>query len=282
MMIATYTLVSRARLDRAVIGLLCLALAFAVQVIDQHKGFGNFVFGAAFVLPIFLIARTMRKREDQAELEARQSEELAVAAVEAERRRIARELHDLVSHSVGVMVLQAGAAQSVVERDPAKTRELLESIRVTGLAAVNELGTLLALVRAEPSDELTPAPRLADLGPLVERMREAGLAVDLDIAGLNRSLPAALELSAYRIVQEGLTNALKYAAGSAVHVAVSCTEHSLEIDVTDSGRRGPRARSGNRQGLVGVSERVAVFGGHVHAGPAGDGWALRASLPLSS
>ncbi|HVW79583.1 MAG TPA: histidine kinase [Mycobacteriales bacterium] len=284
MMIATYTLVSRARVDRAVIGLLCTALAFAVQVIDQHKGFGNFAFGAAFVLPIFLVARAMRRREDQAEQEARQSEQLAIAAVEAERRRIARELHDVVSHGLGVMVLQAGAAQSVADRDPAKTRELLESIRLTGLEAVNELGTLLALVRAEPSDELVPAPRLTDLEPLVERMREAGLLVDLDldISNLHRPLPAPLELSAYRIVQEGLTNALKYAAGSTVRVVVSCNEHSLDIDVTDSGRRGAPARGGNRQGLVGVTERVAVFGGRVHAGPVGEGWALRASLPLPS
>jgi signal transduction histidine kinase len=113
-------------------------------------------------------------------------------------------------------------------------------------------------------------------------MRNAGLDVTLDVEGLRHGLPAALELSAYRIVQEGLTNALKYAAGSTVRVAVSCTDHHLDIDVTDTGQAGARGRSGNRQGLAGVSERVAVFGGRVQAGPIDNGWALRASLPLPS
>jgi signal transduction histidine kinase len=282
LMIATYSLVTRVSLERSMIGMLVLAMSLAVQVIDQHKGFGNFAFGVAFVAPIFVLARTMRHRVDQAVRRSELEELRAAAAVEAERRRIARELHDVISHSLGIVVLQAGAAQQVVDRNPELARELLESIRLTGLEAVGELGTLLSLVRVAPSDDLEPAPRLADLDRLVERMRAAGLAVDLHRDGPPRPLPAALELSAYRIVQEGLTNALKHASGAHVQVRVTCSDHALNLEVTDDGSGGVPTQRGTRHGLVGVGERVAVFGGRVDVGPRGDGWALRASFPLPS
>ena len=201
-------------------------------------------------------------------------------AVQDERSRIARELHDVVSHSLGIVVLQAGAAEQVLEDDPDRVRTVLESIRATGLEAIGEMGTLLNVIHPGADTSREPQPALTDLDLLVAKMRATGVDVNLHVEGRSRSLPAAVELSAFRIVQEGLTNSLKHAPSADVTVILRYCERELQIEVSDNGT-GSQSNSGTRRGLTGIGERVAVFGGHLDVGPrAGGGWSLRAALPV--
>ncbi len=279
-MIASYSLVTYATREQVLAGAGLTVAAISVQVLDQHKGLGNFAFALVFLVPIYLAGRTIRARTERADELEREQTELAEASAEAERRRIARELHDVISHSLGVLVLQAGAAEQVLDRDPGRAREVLRSIRATGQEAIGELGTLLAVARGEVESSREPSPSLADLARLVANTRQAGLEVELVVEGTARELPPAVELSAYRIVQEGLTNALKHAQARSARVRVVYGERDLEIEVSDDGADGADGH-GSRSGLAGISERVSVFGGRFDAGPhAGGGWTLRAVLPL--
>lgn len=279
-MIATYSLATRASNEQVLAGAGLIVAAVSVQVADQHKGLGNFAFALVFLAPILLAGRTIRSRTKRADELEREQVVLANATAEAERRRIARELHDVISHSLGVLVLQAGAAEQVLDRDPERAREVLRSIRANGQEAIGELGTLLAVARGAIESSREPNPSLADLSRLVANTRQAGLDVELVIDGDARELPPAVELSAYRIVQEGLTNALKHAHARSARVRVAYAERELEIEVSDDGA-GTADSSGGRRGLVGVAERVSIFGGRFDAGPgAGSGWTLRAVLPL--
>jgi signal transduction histidine kinase len=249
------------------------------------KTFGDSVWDLILLSVTLVAGFGMRARTDALEQHAetleRDQEERAAAAVDEERRRIARELHDIISHSLGVLVLQAGAAEQVLERDPERAREVLRSIRATGQEAIGEMGTLLGLIRGEAVASREPQPSLADLDRLVAKMREAGLNVDLEVEGDRRALPAALELSAFRIVQEGLTNALKHAGPAHACVRLRYGDHELEVEVADNGNGNGNGR-GNRRGLAGIGERVAVFGGRLDAGPRPDGgWTLRAGFPLT-
>lgn len=224
-------------------------------------------------------ART-RALEDRAETLDREEQRRAAEAAAEERRRIARELHDIISHSLGVVVLQAGAAERVVDRDPERAREVLQSIRATGQEAIGEMGTLLGLLDDTPRTSREPQPSLSDLDALVSRMRDAGLSVDLVIEGQRRSLPAALELSAFRVMQEALTNAIKHASGAHVRAILRYTPTELQVDVSNAGAAGA-VGMGSKRGLAGMRERVEVFGGTLEAGPQpGGGWMLRAAFPL--
>jgi signal transduction histidine kinase len=226
-------------------------------------------------------ARTGALEQRAFELDREEQRRAAEAAAE-ERRRIARELHDIISHSLGVVVLQAGAAERVLDRDPVRAREVLESIRTTGQAAIGEMGTLLGLLDDTPrrSGADAPQPSLGDLESLVSRMRDAGLNVDFKIDGERRPLPAALELSAFRVVQEGLTNALKHAGPARVRAVVQYGRDELWIEVADDGAGGANG-AGGRRGLAGIRERVTIFGGRLEAGPQpGGGWKLHATFPV--
>ena len=279
-MVATYALVSLASQEHVLAGMGVIVAAISVQVVDQHKGLGNFAFAMVFLVPIYLAGRTIRSRTERADALEREQRALADAAAEAERRRIARELHDVISHSLGVLVLQAGAAEQVLDRDPEQAREVLRSIRATGQEAIGELGTLLAVARGEVESSREPNPSLADVSRLVANARQAGLEVEIVIEGASRELAPALELSAYRIVQEGLTNALKHARARTARVRLAYGERELEIEVSDDGTRAADGH-GSRSGLAGIAERVSVFGGRFDAGPqAVGGWRLRAVLPL--
>lgn len=168
-----------------------------------------------------------------------------------------------------------------MERDPVRARQVLESIRATGREAIGEMGTLLGLLDEGPRPVREPQPSLADLEGLVSRMRDAGLDVELAIEGERRALPAALEVSAFRVVQEGPTNALKHAGPARVCAVVRYGADQLEVDVADEGK-GSANGSGGRRGLAGLRERVGVFGGRLEAGPQpGGGWKLRATFPLA-
>jgi signal transduction histidine kinase len=278
--IAVYSLVTYSSRERAAAGAATALLGLAVQTASQHKGLPNFAFGLVFLVGAWIAGRTIHARTARAAALEREHATVAGAAAEDERRRIARELHDVIAHSLGVLVLQAGAAEQILEHDPDRARETLRSIRATGNEAIAELGTLLAVARGEPERSRHPQPRLSDLGQLVAGTREAGLPVEVIIEGRRRDLPPPVELSAYRIVQEGLTNALKHAAATQARVVLRFGEDELEVHVEDNGV-GAGDGGGSRRGLAGIGERVALFGGRFHAGAeSGGGWRLQATLPL--
>ena len=270
---------------------LVLALAgVAVLLVTDPlvHSFGEAVWGpslAVLTVGVALTGRALRARrsglERRAEALDREEHRRAAEAAAAERQRIARELHDIISHSLGVVVLQVGAAERVLERDPARAREVLDSIRATGQEAIGEMGTLFGLLDAGPRSSREPQPSLAELDGLVSRMREAGLSAELVIEGERRALPAALELSAFRVVQEGLTNALKHAGPADVRALLRYGEDRLEVEVADDGTAAGNG-VGSRRGLAGIRERVEIFGGRLDAGPRpGGGWTLHASFPLA-
>ena len=251
--------------------------------------FGVFLGGAAW-----LVGRHVRSRRLHAEqferravhLEREQSE-LAQAAAEAERVRIARELHDVVAHSVSLMGVQAGAAERVIERDPDRARDVLRSIQATSRESIRELRRLLSVLRAaeEPS-ELAPQPGLGSLEPLVARAREGGLPVELRMDGESGRIPPGVELSAYRVVQEALTNVRKHAPGAATRVNVHCLRDRIELAVENDSPavRNGHGEDGSRKrgyGLIGMRERVALYSGAFQAAPrTGGGFAVQVTLPI--
>jgi signal transduction histidine kinase len=212
-----------------------------------------------------------------------QEKSRTAAAIAEERARIARELHDVVAHSISVMVLQARGGRRIFQSDPADARQAFAIIERTGHQALEEMRRLLGMLRQ--SDEklpLAPQPSLGDLGSLVEQVRAAGLPVQLAVEGEARELPAGVDLSAYRIVQEALTNALLHAGPASARVLVRYRRDDLELEITDDGP-GTGDGSAPGYGLIGMRERVSVYGGELNAGrrPEG-GYALLVRLPLGS
>ena len=249
--------------------------------------FGDAVWGPSLVVLTVgagFAGRSIRARtsalEDRADALDREEQRRAAEAAAEERRRIARELHDIISHSLGVVVLQAGAAERMLGRDPARAQEVLESIRANGLEAIGEMKTLLGLMDSGPRSTREPQPSLSDVDGLVSRMRDAGLDVSLAVEGQHRALPAALELSAFRVVQEGLTNSLKHAGGAHVRAVLRYGKDELEVEIADDGAAVANG-AGSGRGLAGMRERVEIFGGRLAVGPQpGGGWMLHASFPL--
>jgi signal transduction histidine kinase len=220
----------------------------------------------------------LRELEARAERLEREQEESARRAAAEEQARIARELHDVLAHNVSVMVVQAAAADDVFDTQPDRAREALRAIERTGRSALTELRRLLGSVRTERT-EFAPQPGLAGLNVLVEGVRAAGLPVTLHVEGELDDLPAGLDLSAYRIVQEALTNAIKHADASLAEVRVRRTADGVELEVVDDGA-GPNG-NGRGQGLIGMRERASLLGGEVEAGPKpGGGFRVAAKLPL--
>jgi signal transduction histidine kinase len=205
------------------------------------------------------------------------------AAIAEERARIARELHDVVAHSISVMVLQARGGRRVLQSEPADARQAFAIIERTGHQALEEMRRLLGMLRR--SDEglpLAPQPSLGDLGRLLEQVRAAGLPVQMAVEGEARELPAGVDVSAYRIVQEALTNALMHAGPASARILVRYSPDDLELEITDDGP-GTSNGSGAGYGLIGIRERVSVYGGELQAGPRPEGgYALRVRLPLGS
>lgn len=268
--------------------LAAVAIVVAALTDPLVSSFGDAVWGPTLVVLTVVAGftgRAIRTRTSALDRRAegldREERRRAAEAAAEERRRIARELHDIISHSLGVVVLQAGAAERVLDRDPARAREVLESIRATGQEAIGEMGTLLGLLDSSPRSSREPQPSLADLDGLVSRMRDAGLSVELEMEGQRRELPAALELSAFRVMQEGLTNSLKHARAAHVRAVLRYREDELQVDVADDGVAGGNG-VGTGRGLAGMRERVEVFGGTLEAGPQpGGGWTLHATFPVA-
>jgi len=213
--------------------------------------------------------------------------------VAAERARIARELHDVIAHSVSVMVIQAGAAEQLLEETPERARGPLEAVQDTGRQTIVELRRLLGILREDGQElSLAPQPGLAGLDLLVEEMRQAGLPVQLRVKGEPGRLSPGVDLAAYRIIQEALTNTLRHAGPAQAQVVVRYQDHAVELEVLDDGQ-GPEPGDGAERdrghGLVGMRERVALYGGTLRAGPlaattgtAGTGYAVRARLPTDA
>jgi signal transduction histidine kinase len=203
-------------------------------------------------------------------------------AVEAERARIAGELHDVVTHNVSVMVVQAGAARSVLDSSPDDAREALLSVEASGRTAMSELRHLLGLLAPAGGDEavLVPQPGTGQVPSLVERVRAAGLSVELTVTGA-RDLPPGVDLAAYRVVQEALTNVIKHAGTARAAVVLEYRPDDLLITVTDDGRPVTGSGGPGGRGLIGLRERIGLYGGELDAGPRpGGGWRVRARIPL--
>ena len=215
-------------------------------------------------------------------LAERERDAAARIAVAEERARIARELHDIVAHAVSVMVLQVGAVRhNLPATVAAEDRDALGRVEQAGRTALVEMRRLLGAMRREGDGlELAPQPGLDSLDDLLERVGRAGLPVRLHVDGEVSPLPRAIDLSAYRILQEGLTNALKHASASRADVTVRYGPDELEVEVIDDGA-GATTNDGLGHGLVGIRERVKIYGGDMNAGPAPEGgFVLRARLPL--
>ncbi|MFE6050698.1 sensor histidine kinase [Kitasatospora sp. NPDC056446] len=208
--------------------------------------------------------------------------DLARAELAEERMRLARELHDVIAHSMSVVNVQAGYGRFVIGRDRAKAEQALTAIEAVSREAMVELRGLLTVLRGTAVGELAPAPRLADLGRLVASGAEAGVRVGLRVRGRVRPLPEGVELSAFRIVQEALTNVVRHAHTDAARVAVAYEEDRLVLEVTDGGRGGRGGPVGaGGHGLAGMAERVGLYGGRLEAGPLpGGGFRVRAVLPV--
>ncbi len=205
-------------------------------------------------------------------------------AVSEERTRIARELHDVVAHSMSVMVVQAGAARRLLQDQPDQAAEAISAIESTGRESLNEMRRVLDVLRSDNDEiELAPAPSLQDLDRLVSQCADAGLPVTVETEGDPRPLPASIHLSAYRIIQESLTNSLKHAGPARATVRLVYESEEFCVEVSDDGRgsaTGP-ATTGNGQGLLGMRERVEAFGGSLRSGPAsGGGFRVSARFPV--
>jgi signal transduction histidine kinase len=221
------------------------------------------------------LERANRELAEQRDLQAQ-------AAVAVERGRIARELHDVIAHNVSMIVVQAGAAARVLEGEQPHVRSALEAIETTGRATVDEMRRMLGVLRqSDDGLALAPQPGLAELERLVSNIRGAGLPVELRVEGSPVQLPPALDLTAYRIAQEALTNTLKHAGVARAELTIRYEAAAVEIEVCDD---GPGASNGNGDGhgLIGMRERAALWGGQLEAGRTERGWQVRARLPLGA
>jgi signal transduction histidine kinase len=293
LVLVSYSVGSRAEGRRALWvppALAVAAVPLFVAAVVHGQDAGNALPSYVWLISAWAVGRSVRSwRRKSVALElanrelAEQRELQARAAVTVERGRIARELHDVVAHNVSMMVVQAGAAARVLDGDQPDVRNALDAIAATGRTTVDEMRTLLGVLRSDDGrPALKPQPGLADLERLVSGVREAGLPVTVRIEGEVRPLPQALDLSAFRIVQEALTNTLKHAGPAHAEVTIRYEERSVELEIGDTGTRTPDGH-GTGHGLVGMRERVAMLGGELEAAPAdGRGFTVRARLPLAA
>ncbi|WP_430645863.1 sensor histidine kinase [Agromyces sp. GXS1127] len=276
-----------ARTSAIVCGSIFATVILADLFVPELQGPSEVFFHWGVLITIFLVGIGMRVSERRAadaavraiaaESDAR---EAALRAVAEERARIARELHDILGHSVSVMVVQAGAAAEVVDVDAAAARRALEAIRTTGTDALAEVRRVVELLREDDHDALSPQPGVARIPELIEQARGTGLVVDFR-ADDTSDLSAGRQLAVYRVVQEALTNVRRHARAASASVAIDRSSDRVEITVTDDGDVAAPARPAGH-GLLGMRERVALYGGTIEAGPGPSGWRVRASLPTEA
>jgi len=241
----------------------------------------------AWFFGVLLGTRTEQARELRVRVEAAEREQAFAAerATAEERARIARELHDVVAHSVSVMVVQASGVRRLLKEEQHRERDALMSVEQIGRQALTEMRRMLGVMRTgeeQPAAALTPQPGLQHLDRLIAQVEEAGLPVALRVEGERPELSPGVDLSAYRIIQEGLTNALKHSKGAHAEVVIRYVDSSVQLEISDDGL-GSTNGDGNGHGLVGMRERVALYGGTLEAGPRdGGGFVLRAKLPVEA
>lgn len=289
--VATY----QYRTSRVAVGTFFLLLG-AAFLLDS---FGVFRVTAALFWPLFVIslgAGLLLHRARRMQVEEDRSAQLAVAE---ERVRIARELHDIVAHGVSLMTIQIAAARRVGATKPETATESLEAAEQTGRQTLSELEGMLAVLRgadasigaaadrhanADDTGGRTPLPHLSDLPALIDTVRQAGRTVEFSTLGEPPPLPASVEMIVYRLVQEGLTNAVRYAGDGPIDVQLIYSPTAITVFVDDEGPgvAAPTGRSGGGHGLVGMQERLAAIGGTLEAGPRrpGPGWRVHASIPV--
>jgi signal transduction histidine kinase len=273
--------------DRVVVGALLLAASAWLFAFGGPATVPSGLAPVLLVAPVWLAGTAIRRREERAEELAERADHLEQEreeALRAERARIAHELHDLVTHSVSVMVLQAGAARQIMTKDERRSRELLESVETSGRSALEELRRLLGLLSDEDGRApLAPQPGVSEIAELIEQVRHAGLDVEMCVEGTPREVSAGVGVAAYRIVQEALTNVLKHAGGAPTRVVLRWAAAAIEIEILDQGsphELDPRDPPAGR-GLAGMRQRATMYGGKLDAGPAPDhGYMVRARIPL--
>ncbi len=288
-LLAVYSLAAHAAGRALQIGVAVVVAAVGtVQIVAASRGDDPAFPGLWLLLALpFVLGRlrrwqrldSVRLRERAAQLE-REREEKARLAVAEERARIARDLHDVVAHAVSLIVVQARAGRRTAGGEGGATRESLDVIEGTGRQALTEMRRLVGMLRTdEESPALAPQPGLGRLNALVAQVAEAGLPVELEIEGEAAELPPGIDISAYRIVQEALTNALKHAGPATARVAIRYRPEELELEVVDTGTG--RTETGGGYGLVGMHERVSLYGGEIEAASGDEGgFTIRARLPL--
>jgi signal transduction histidine kinase len=284
-LIAAYAAAFYSDRRAAVAGLLVVAAGWLLAFGGEAKIPSGLV-PVLLVAPVWLAGSAMRRREQRADRLEREQD----AALQAERARIARELHDVVTHSVSLMVLQAGAARQIMEQDKARSRAMLESVEASGRSALEELRRMLGLLSDEDGDApLSPQPGVTEIPSLVEQVREAGLAVELYVEGQPRAVSGGVAIAAYRIVQEALTNVVKHADGAQSRVVLRWGDGALELEIVDRGSAGGPARRPLERdtlaghGLAGMRERAAMYGGTLDARPVPErGFVVRARIPLET
>jgi signal transduction histidine kinase len=266
-------------------GLAALIVLAGPLVLNGDLGIVEGVFELGFLALGWMFGAYLGELRGRAERVRREQENEKRRAVAEEQARIARELHDVMAHSVSVMVVQAAAAEDVFDTAPERARGALRSIGSTGRQALSEVRRVLDAVRSSDGGELMPQPGLSRLEHLIGEVRAAGLPVVLRVDGARPDLPAGVDLSAYRIVQEGLTNTMKHGRGvTRATVTLRYRPDDLCVEVHDDGAASSTdGREGDRtgHGLIGMRERVALYGGELVAGPrAGGGFEVRARFPL--
>jgi signal transduction histidine kinase len=288
-LVAVYSVAAWGSRRVAWAGLVIMAAAGAISSAeDPHMRTTAQVWAGSFFLLLLLVgwvaglAVRAHRSARAAEREAAEAERHHAETVTAERARIARELHDVIAHNVSVIVLQAVAAQGVIDAQPDRARASLGQIEESGREALDELRRLVSVMReTDGARDLEPQPGLADLDALAETVRSAGVDVALETEGLAVPLPRALDLSAYRIVQEALTNTLRHAGPATATVRVRRSTDAIEIEVLDDGAGPAEPAGGGGHGLVGMRERAALYHGSVEAGARpGGGFRVSARFPL--
>jgi signal transduction histidine kinase len=278
------------------LSLIAFAAAAALRPVQ-----GNFTFNIILLVATWFVGDSVRTRRayqqglvDQEKERQRQELARAERAVVEERMEIARELHDVIAHSLSVIAIQSGVGRHVIDRQPDEAEKALAAIEETSRSALQELRRVLGVLRRgdQGGPELNPAPTLSDLDDLVDRIRRAGVPVDLQFTGGAPSLPQGLELSIYRIIQEALTNVVKHARSAHTWVRLQYGEEQLVVSVTnaplgagttapDLNGNGRSEEPSDRHGIIGMRERAATFGGTLSAGSLADGgFEVRACLPL--
>jgi signal transduction histidine kinase len=301
-LVAIYSVAAHRPLAQsALAGLLAIG-TFPVMaaLTPQELAFLDHVTNLVLLVGVWVLGRNLRLRrayltelEDRAaRLERARGTDARAARVE-ERSRIARELHDVVAHHVSVMTVSAGAARRILEKNPDSAREALATIEEVGRTALSEMRRIVGVLRTErdagpAGRELSPQPGIRDLGELIDHVRETGLAVQLWVDGQSRPLSPGVDLAAFRLIQEALTNTLKHAGSDArAWVRLRYTDHDLTVEIEDNGRGAATILADNADkpghGLVGMYERVALYGGELRIGPrVGGGFGVRARFPLEA